>query len=184
MRTSSERRIAGALLVPLLLAGAMGTGAQSTAGVTASELWTRCAPRLAADAEAVPRTRRFGETDEMTQRLLPLVLDGEKTITTTSPWLYEHDPESRPVEGGYSIVLDERGLARAVLRTTSVHTLPFDEVTEEFSRYEGKPVRPIEAWREVHVRYFTRKLAPLGRTLAADMPVTLERFEVVCRAEE
>jgi uncharacterized protein YhfF len=43
-------------------------------------------------------------------------------------------------------------------------------------------VRPIEAWREVHRRYFDRVLAPLGRAWALDMPVTLERFEVACRA--
>jgi uncharacterized protein YhfF len=120
----------------------------------------------------------------MTQLLLPLVLSGEKSITTTSPWLYENDPGSKPVEGAYSIVLDETGAPRAVLRTIAVKTLPFNAVTAEDSQYEGPSVRPIEAWREVHVRYFTRVLARVGKVPAVDMPVTLERFEVVCRADD
>jgi uncharacterized protein YhfF len=142
--------------------------------------WQRCAARLNVPSDQPVRTRRFGDTAEMTQRLLPLVISGEKTITTTSPWIYERDPAVKPIEGGYSIVLDETGEARAVLRTTLVKTLRFDEVTEEYSQYEGKPVRPLEQWRAVHVRYFTRMLAPLGKEPASDMPVTLERFEVVC----
>ncbi len=173
--------------VPGVYAALLGFAALAAAGDVPSprsqELWTRCATQLGVPVDLPVRTRRFGETAEMTQRLLPLVLSGEKTITTTSPWLYEHDPEAKPVKGGYSIVLDETGAARAVLRTIAVKTMPFDAVTEEDSRYEGKPVRPIEAWRDVHVRFFTRVLARIGKTPSPDMPVTLERFAVVCRAE-
>ena len=77
--------------------------------------------------------------------------------------------------------LDADGRPAAVLRTTTVKTLPFDAVTATDSQYEGKAVRPIDAWRDVHRRYFERVLGPLGRRWSADMPVTLERFEVACR---
>jgi uncharacterized protein YhfF len=182
----SERssRVASGFAATLLLAsGAAAAGDQASASTSARSLWARCAERLGVAVEQAVRTRRFGETPEMTRRILPLVLSGEKTITTTSPWLYEHDPAAKPVEGSFSVVVDEAGIARAVLRTTAVKTVTFDAVTEEDSRYEGIPVRPIEAWREVHVRFFARKLAPLGKAPDADMPVTLERFEVVCRPE-
>ena len=69
-----------------------------------------------------------------------------------------------------------------MLRTTEVKQTRFDAVTAEDSQYEGKPVRPIEAWRKVHRDFFDRVLQPLGKAWASDMPVTLERFEVVCRA--
>jgi histidinol-phosphate aminotransferase len=111
-----------------------------------------------------------------------LILGGEKTVTATSPWLFEADATQRPLEGGWSLLLDADGRPAAVLRTTQVKTLPFGAVTAADSQYEGPPVRPIEAWRDVHRRYFDRVLAPFGRQWAADMPVTLERFEVACRA--
>lgn len=172
-------------LVPGMLAAVLVAGAVAAAGDvdSARDLWARCAATLDVAVDQPVRTRRFGETAAMTQRLLSLILAGEKTITTTSPWLYEHEPSAEPMAGTYSIVLDETGAPRAVLRTTTVKTLPFDAVTEEYSRYEGPKVRSIDAWREVHTRYFTRVLARIGKVPAPDMPVTLERFEVVCRVD-
>ncbi len=128
------------------------------------------------------RERRLGTTPESTRNLNALILAGEKTITATSPWLYESGPALRPVVGGYSVLLDADGGVAAVLRTTQVKELPFDQVGAENSRNEGKPVRPVSAWRKVHQRYFARELQPLGREWRATMPVTLERFEVACRA--
>lgn len=143
-------------------------------------LWARCAADLGLAAGTAAVERHIGIGAEMQDRLLPLILSGEKTITTTSPWLVEAGLAREPVVGTYSVLLDGAGRARAVLRTTRVETLPFDAVTAEHSRHEGEPVRPLEAWRAVHVRYFTRTLAPLGKTPEPDMPVTLEWFEVVC----
>lgn len=177
-------RLVRALFAALLFGSGAAASGDELPSTPARQLWARCADRIGVAAGQPVRTRRFGETTEMTQLLLGLILAGEKTITTTSPWIYEHDPESKPVEGAYSIVLDEAGLPKAVLRTTSVKTAPFDAVTEEDSQYEGPTVRPIEAWRAVHVRYFTRVLARVGKVPTNDMPVTLERFEVVCRADE
>lgn len=153
----------------------------SQLGAAARTAWERCAPRVGAGADAVVRERRIGVTPESTRTMYALILAGEKTITTTSPWLYAADARQRPVTGGYSVLLDADGKAAAVLRTTEVKELPFDRVTADDSRYEGKPIRPLAAWRETHVRFFNRELAPLGRQWSATMPVTLERFEVACR---
>ena len=128
------------------------------------------------------RTRRLGNTPEITDRLIALILSGEKTVTATSPWIYDHDPSEKPSTNGYSMLLDANGVGRAILRTTEVKTLPFDKVTAKDSQYEGKSVRSLAAWRTVHTNYFNKQLAPLGKAWAPDMPVTLERFEVVCRA--
>jgi uncharacterized protein YhfF len=161
--------------------GAPVEAASRSMNAAAFELWSACAAKLGAQALPVPRTRRFGDTPEMNDTLLGLILKGEKSITALSPWVYAGDAAATPVEGGYSIVLDGQGVPRAVLRTTSIKTVPFDQVTADDSRYEGEGVRTVEQWRKVHWAFFTRKLAPLGRQPANDMPVTLERFEVVCR---
>ncbi|MCU0757874.1 MAG: ASCH domain-containing protein [Steroidobacteraceae bacterium] len=144
--------------------------------------WRRCATELGTPPDQPVRLRRFGDTPQATDRLNALILSGEKTITATTPWVYASDRAKRPFEGGYSVMTDAAGIPRAVLRTTQLRTMPFDQVTEAQSQYEGKPVRPIAEWRRVHQEHFDRTLQPLGRKWAPDMPVTLERFEVACRA--
>lgn len=168
----------------LIVAGALWTSLTLAEGLPLSDdarsYWSDCAAAIGEAADRPLRVRRFGNTPEMSNLLLGLILGGEKTITSTSPWLYDDDLQAAPAAGDYWVVIDGDGKPGAVLRTTSVKTLTMDTVTEQDSQYEGPSVRPIEAWRKVHWNFFTRVLAPLGRTPAADMPVTLERFEVVC----
>lgn len=177
--TASRRRA-----VWLCIAGAFWTLSTGAEGLPLSEdarsYWDDCATAIGEAADRPLRVRRFGSTPEMSNLLLGLILAGEKTITSTSPWLYDDDLQAAPASGNYWVVIDGNGKPGAVLRTTSVKTLPMDEVTEQDSQHEGPSVRPIEAWRKVHWNFFTRVLAPLGKTPTADMPVTLERFEVVC----
>jgi uncharacterized protein YhfF len=185
------RRAGAALAAALVWAvGAQASAAGSADATTRTEAsdgdaaraaWTRCAATLGVPAAGPVRVRRFGETRAVTERILPLVLSGEKTITTTTPWLDDSDPEQKPAEGAFSVVVDADARPVAVLRTTNVRTLAFEAVTEDDTRYEGKPVRPLAAWREVHVRFFDRVLKPVGKAWTPGMPVTLERFEVVCR---
>lgn len=144
--------------------------------------WRECAGRVSLPAGLPLRARRFGGTAEMNDLLLGLILAGEKTITSTSPWLYDDGLQAAPHPGDIWVVVDGAGRPAAVMRTTRVKVLPMDQVTEQDSRHEGPAVRPIEAWRRVHWNFFTRVLAPLGRTPVSDMPVTLEYFEVLCPA--
>lgn len=145
------------------------------------DAWRQCSAQHALQTPHPLRIKRFGDSASMTTQLSQLILSGEKTITATSPWIYERDSSQTPIAGGYFVMVDAQGAPLAVLRTTGLRTMPFDQVTEDYSRYEGIPVRPLEAWRQVHRGFFTRTLAPLGKEWRADMPVTLERFEVVCR---
>lgn len=171
----------GSLIVVAAATLVVAAAARAEGPAPASALWERCAAQLGVPAAPPAVERHIGLGAEMQDRLLGIILAGEKTITTTSPWLVEGGLARQPEVGALSVLLDGAGRARAVLRTTRVETLGFDEVTAEHSRYEGPPVRPLEAWRAVHQRYFTQTLAPLGREPTPDMPVTLEWFEVVCR---
>lgn len=128
------------------------------------------------------RVRRFGRDPETAELLIGLIARGEKTATFTSPWLFEADPGKAPVAGGYTVVTDFSGRPQLLLRTVAVTTQRFDEITERESRHEGPAVRPLQAWRKVHWAYFERVLAPLGKAPSPDMPVTMERFELVCRS--
>jgi len=149
--------------------------------VAVREAWSKCASERGLQREQQIRVRRFGDTDSMTAQLNNLIFAGEKTVTASSPWLIEADASRQAFEGGYSVMLDASGAPRAVLRTTRLRNLRFEEVTSEDASREGPTVRTREAWRRVHQAFFERTLAPIGKAWSLQMPVTLEEFEVVCR---
>lgn len=157
------------------------TGLDRRLPESARKVWEQCAASLAVPPTQAVRVRRFGDTASMTSALNGLILSGEKTITATTPWLTAVDPSRRGFPGAFWVLVDAEGVPQGVLRTTEIKQTRFDEVTEADSQFEGKPVRPIEVWRQVHRDFFDRVLQPLGKQWTADMPVTLERFEAVCR---
>jgi uncharacterized protein YhfF len=127
-----------------------------------------------------PPAWAFGASAEEADELLQLVLEGTKTATASALWDYEADGEALPEVGGLSILLDGQGHPRALVNTTAVAVVPFDEVGEEHARLEGEGDRSLTYWREAHERFFARVAS---RGFEPDMPVVLERFEVVYQAE-
>ena len=125
-----------------------------------------------------PPAWSFGATPEQADELLALVLDGTKTATASALWEFEAEGESLPEVGTLGIILDGRGHPRALIETSAVATVPFDQVDEEHAFLEGEGDRSLAHWREVHERFFTEHAAH-DRGFAPDMPVVLERFRVV-----
>lgn len=126
----------------------------------------------------VPEAWAFGATPEQADELLALVLDGAKTGTASSLWDVEAESEEVPEVGEMSIILDGRDRPRAVIETTAVETVPFDEVTAEHAWAEGEGDRSLAAWRDIHERF--RRGHGLGpRGFSRGMPVVCERFALV-----
>lgn len=125
-----------------------------------------------------PPAWSFGATDAQADELLALVLTGAKTATAGALWDYEAEGEALPSRGALAIVVDGSGRPRALIETTSVEIVPFDEVSAEHARLEGEGDLSLEHWREVHERFFTQN-ATHDRGFARDMPVVLERFRVL-----
>jgi uncharacterized protein YhfF len=117
-------------------------------------------------------TFSFGDGPELADSLLDLVLSGTKRATcwAESQGLLSAEP------GKMMVVVDGRGVPRAVLKTIELTKRRFDQVDESFAFDEGEGDRSLQYWREAHARYFTR----LGR-YAPDMMLWCERFEVVER---
>jgi uncharacterized protein YhfF len=127
-----------------------------------------------------PPAWAFGDSPEEADELLQLVLDGAKTATASAFWDYEAEGETLPEVGSLSILLDGRGHPRALISTTDVEVVPFDEVDDEHARLEGEGDRSLGHWRAAHERFFRETSS---RGYEPDMPVVLERFEVVYQAE-
>ena len=125
--------------------------------------------------EAVPPpTWSFGRTPEQADALLALVLDGVKTATASARSDYAL-AEDLPVVGDLGIVLDGRGNPRALVETRTVQVVAFSEVDAEHAHLEGEGDLSLEHWRTVHAAFF----AGAADGFEPDMPVVLERFEVL-----
>lgn len=128
-----------------------------------------------------PPAWAFGATPEQADALLALVLAGTKTATASALWDYEAEGEEPPSVGDLGIVTDGRGVPHALITTTAVEVVPFDEVGAEHAHLEGEGDRSLASWREAHRRFFTEHAAH-GRGFSPDMPVVLERFAVLHRS--
>ncbi len=115
-------------------------------------------------------TFSFGDSPDLANRLLELVLSGTKRATC---WAESQGLLSAEV-GKMMVVLDGQGVPKAILKTTELTKRRFDEVDEAFAYDEGEGDRSLQYWREAHMRYFSR----LGR-YAPDMMLWCERFELV-----
>lgn len=128
--------------------------------------------------EARPEAWAFGATPDHADGLLALVLAGIKTGTATSLRDLETTGEPVPEEGEASIILDGAGVPRAVIETTGIRIVPFDEVGSEHAYAEGEGDRTLSQWREIHEQYW-RRHSEDPRGFAPDMPVVCERFRLV-----
>lgn len=116
-------------------------------------------------------TFQFGDSPELADELLALVLAGTKTATCGALRDFNAQ-EPVPEAGRRDVVLDGRGHPACVIETLSVLIQRFDQVDEAFAVAEGEG--PYEAWRDGHIAYFER-----NGGYAPDMMLVCERFRVV-----
>ena len=123
-----------------------------------------------------PEAWAFGDSPELADELLELVLDGRKTATCDALWRYEVEQERLSEPGDLWIILDGEGSPRCVIETIEVNVRPMNEVDETFAFDEGEDDRSWSSWYAAHERYFRRTLAEIDRAFEPTMPLVLERF--------
>lgn len=121
----------------------------------------------------------FGDSPALAHELVELVLNGPKRATAGAAWAVEREPDLGAVPFGYSVVTEHDGTPRCVIRTTSLQRSALNAVDAQFAWDEGEGDRTLADWLAGHRRFFTRECAAHGVPFAEDMPVQLERFELL-----
>lgn len=130
--------------------------------------------------EATPRQAwHFGDTPELAHELVELVLHGPKRATATLAVSAERDAQAAPVADGYNVVTEHDGTPRAVIRSTWLDQRPLRDVDAAFAWDEGEGDRTLADWMDGHRRFFARECGRLGVPFRDDLPVVLERFELL-----
>lgn len=138
--------------------------------MTAEALWRRAG--LTGTYEAWS----FGDAPD---KLAALVKSGEKTATCSAYDLYQKEGEPIPKAGDYSVILDSRGEAVCIVKTTRAYVTAFNQVSQEHARKEGEGDRSLAYWRKVHIDFLTRELAQINKTFSEHTQVVCEEFELV-----
>jgi uncharacterized protein YhfF len=154
------------------------SGPTPAIGKLVDAFWCQKASFLGlADADS-PSAWAVGGSPEQADELLDLVLAGAKSATSSALWAYEAESEPLPAVGDLSVVCDATGYPKALIRTTHVSVMPFDDVPASHAYAEGGGDRSLEYWRREHEAFF-RASMPAGLEFEPTMPVVLEHCEVL-----
>ncbi len=146
--------------------------------VEISAFWARCRAGSSDLPLAVPPAWCFGDTVELADELIDLVVHGPKRATAGAVADYEADNEAVPSVGNLSIVTDGSMRPRVLLEVTDVRIGPLSSVDAAFAFDEGEGDRTLEWWLGAHTWFFTRRYAQLELEFHPDIPVVFERFRV------
>ncbi len=121
----------------------------------------------------------FGDSAELADRLIDLVINGPKRATAGCVADYAAADEALPQAGDRWIACDGSGRPRALIRVTEVRVGPLSSVDEAFAWDEGEGDRTRADWLRGHTKFFLRRFAALGLEFHDEIPVAFERFEVL-----
>jgi uncharacterized protein YhfF len=121
----------------------------------------------------------FGDSAELADELIGLVLHGPKRATAGLVADFAAERQPLPRIGGHWIACDGAGSPRAVLRSMQLRIGPIESVDDAFAYDEGEGDRTRADWLRQHRRYFTRTCAARGEEFTDAHEVVFERFDVV-----
>ena len=138
-------------------------------------MWERYCEKVHLKDEVYEAWAFGAEPDQLAE----LVLQGVKTATSSLYVLYDLEKEPLPKTGEYSVILDARGDAKCVVKTTSVYIVPFNKVSSVHAYKEGEGDRSLAYWQNAHREFFANCLEEIGSSFSETMDVVCEEFEVV-----
>ncbi|KZK81262.1 ASCH domain protein [Pseudovibrio sp. Ad13] len=116
----------------------------------------------------------FGDSPDLADSLLELVLNGTKTATCGDLLSYEKEGDPLPQPGDQFVILDGKGQAACVIEMVTVDVRQFDEIDEIWAVLEGEGDLSLEFWQDAHREYFER-----NGVFAQDMKLVCEYFQLV-----
>ena len=142
--------------------------------------WDDVCARTGVAPASLTAVEQFGDSPELADDLLALVLAGTKRATAGLVADFAADGTPLPQPGDHWVVLDGRGAPAAVLRTTEARTGLLDGVDDAFAFDEGEGDRTRDDWLRGHRAYFSRVAEAAGTTFdEAAEQVVFERFALV-----
>lgn len=97
----------------------------------------------------------FGDNKELCERLISLVISGEKTATCDSLESFDSGNLMMPCVGRIDIATTWEGVPAVAIQTTEIAIMKFNEVDESLALKEGEN-DDLQGWQNDHKEYFER----------------------------
>lgn len=123
----------------------------------------------------------FGDSPELSEKLVSLVVAGQKTATASLLWEWEFDGDDLPNAGHLEALLSWTNDFEGIIRTTVIEIVPFEAVDAGFAALEGEGDLSLDFWRRVHWNFFSGVCARIGKTPRPNMPIVCQQFALEYR---
>jgi uncharacterized protein YhfF len=118
----------------------------------------------------------FGTPGESRQKLISLILDGNKRATAgTLEWDYVAENESVETIGERLAILDNQGKHVATIEVTKVEVTRFADIPADFALAEAEGDLSGDDFRRSHYDYWTK----LGLPITDETQIVLLYFDLV-----
>ncbi len=121
------------------------------------------------------RSIEFGTPGESREKLVYLVLHGNKRATAGLLSEYEYEKEPIETVGECLAMVDNNGAHVGTLQITKVEVLRFADVPNEFAVAEAEGDNDAADFRASHLAYWSR----VGEVVTDDTPVVTLYFELL-----
>ena len=122
------------------------------------------------------RTVEFGNPGDSRDKLISLILDGNKRATAGNlEWDYKAENEPIEVVGEKLAVMDNHNRHVATIQTTRVEIKSFADVTDEFALAEAEGDKSGDDFRNSHFAFWSKQ----GYKIKPETEIVLVYFSLV-----
>lgn len=122
---------------------------------------------------------KFGDSKREADYTLSLVISGKKTATSSLYDSYQRNNIPLPRKGDKNIIEDSKGVKRCLIITKKVEVKSFNKITKSFAYKEGEGDRTLEYWKEIHKKFFEKRLKRRNIKFSNDILVVCEEFKLL-----
>jgi uncharacterized protein YhfF len=122
------------------------------------------------------RAIEFGNPGESREKLISLILDGNKRATAgTLEWDYIAENEPMETVGERLAVLDNQKIQVATIEITRVEVRKFSEVSDEFALAEAEGDLSGDDFRKSHLEFWSK----LGLAITNETQIVCLYFDLI-----
>lgn len=126
--------------------------------------------------KVVPQSYYFCDNKKDADECSELVVKDIKKATATLLWWFRQHNEILPKVGDLAIVTDWKGNPKAIIKTTKIEHVAFNQITAEFAEIEGEGDKSLKYWKAVHQAYYEREMETYSDEFDENMIIVCEHF--------
>ena len=95
----------------------------------------------------------------------------------------KYSDEELSKAGEYNIILNSKGQAECITKTTKVYLTKFSDITDAHAYKEGEGDKSLSYWKNIHERFFNECLTSYNEKITSDDLIVCEEFELVYKVD-